>query len=180
MDMETLVTSKGPITLRPAVPEDAAPLRALRLEGLERHPTAFASDHVTAAKDSAEKWAEDIARRAADNSGMICVAASGDQLIGMAGVARETKPKTRHGAFIWGVYVREAWRGLHIAEALLNACQDWARAQGVVLVKLGVSATNTPAIRCYTRCGFAVYGVDPQVILHDGMYYDELLMVRML
>jgi RimJ/RimL family protein N-acetyltransferase len=28
------------------------------------------------------------------------------------------------------------------------------------------------------RCGFTVYGVDPQTILHDGVYYDELLMSR--
>jgi len=26
--------------------------------------------------------------------------------------------------------------------------------------------------------GFAVYGVEPKVILHAGVYYDELLMAR--
>jgi RimJ/RimL family protein N-acetyltransferase len=180
---ESLLTPKGTITLRPAVPEDAAPLRALRLEGLERHPTAFGSDHVTAARDTAEKWAEDIARREVDGSGTICVAVSGgaahgDQLVGMAGTWRENRPKTRHAGGIRSVYVRDGWRGLHIAEALIECCVAWAREQGIVILKLGVSANNTPAMRCYVRCGFRVYGVDPKVILHDGVYYDELLMAR--
>jgi len=34
------------------------------------------------------------------------------------------------------------------------------------------------AIRLYTKCGFQVYGVDPQVIKANGIFYDELLMVR--
>jgi RimJ/RimL family protein N-acetyltransferase len=34
------------------------------------------------------------------------------------------------------------------------------------------------AIRCYNRCGFTVYGVEPQAIRHDGVMYDELLMAR--
>jgi len=178
METETLNTAKGPITLRPAVPEDAAPLRALRLEGLARHPWAFASDDVTAAQESVEDWARRIAQYAAENTGVIYVAAGGDELLGMVGVFCGNKLKTRHGAWIYGVYVREAWRGLHIAEALLNGCVAWARAQRLVVVKLGVATINTPAIRCYARCGFAVYGVEPKVILHEGVYYDELLMAR--
>jgi RimJ/RimL family protein N-acetyltransferase len=47
-----------------------------------------------------------------------------------------------------------------------------------VVVKLGVITTNTPAIRCYARCGFTVYGIDPKVIYYDGVFYDELLMAR--
>jgi ribosomal protein S18 acetylase RimI-like enzyme len=74
--------------------------------------------------------------------------------------------------------VREGWRSQHIAEALIEACVAWARAQGIVILKLGVSANNTPAMRCYVRCGFQVYGVDPKVILHEGVYYDELLMAK--
>jgi RimJ/RimL family protein N-acetyltransferase len=46
------------------------------------------------------------------------------------------------------------------------------------LVKLAVVTTNASAIRCYIQCGFRVYGVEPQVIYYDGVYYDELLMSR--
>jgi RimJ/RimL family protein N-acetyltransferase len=56
----------------------------------------------------------------------------------------------------------------------------WARAQQLRLVTLSVVTTNAAAIRCYVRCGFSVYGMDPEVIYHDGVYYDELLMVHKL
>jgi len=45
-------------------------------------------------------------------------------------------------------------------------------------VKLGVAATNASALKSYLRLGFRVYGVEPQVIFYDGVYYDELLMVK--
>jgi ribosomal protein S18 acetylase RimI-like enzyme len=114
----------------------------------------------------------------ADNKGTIFLAVANPQIIAMAGIFRGGYPKTRHNGTIWGVYVTPAWRGLHIAEALLDACTAWARAQGLALVKLAVVNTNASAIRCYTRAGFSVYGVDPKVICYQGVYYDELLMVK--
>jgi ribosomal protein S18 acetylase RimI-like enzyme len=173
-----LATSKGVITIRPAVPDDAAPLRELRLEALADYPAAFAADYAMTAAESAATWTERIARYATDNSGAICIAASEDRLIGMMGVGCGHWPKTRHGGVIWGVYVTPAWRGRRVAEALMNECVAWAQAQGLAVVKLGVITTNTPAIRCYARCGFTVYGIEPTVIHHNGVFYDELLMAR--
>ena len=49
---------------------------------------------------------------------------------------------------------------------------------GVLIVKLGVSTTNTPAIRCYARCGFTIYGIEPKAVCYDGVFYDELLMAK--
>jgi RimJ/RimL family protein N-acetyltransferase len=43
-----------------------------------------------------------------------------------------------------------------------------------------VITPNTPAIRCYARCGFEVYGVEPQAIFYDNVFYDELLMAMKL
>jgi RimJ/RimL family protein N-acetyltransferase len=78
------------------------------------------------------------------------------------------------------VYVAPAWRGLRIAAELIDSCIAWAREKEIVVVKLGVSATNEPAIRCYERCGFTTYGTEPRAILYEGVYYDELLMARAL
>jgi RimJ/RimL family protein N-acetyltransferase len=175
---DQLTTPKGTITIRPATPDDAALLRALRLEALARHPEAFAADHASTAVGSVESWAERITEYALENKGVICVASMEDQLVGMTGLVRGHWPKTRHGGTMWGVYVQAAWRGMRVAGALVEACVAWAQAQGMVLVKLGVVTTNMAAIRCYARCGFRVYGVDPKVIYYDGVFYDELLMVR--
>jgi RimJ/RimL family protein N-acetyltransferase len=96
----------------------------------------------------------------------------------MAGIARDEAVKMRHNAMIWGMYVRPAWRGARLAGALIDACLAWAGRQRLRVVKLAVVTTNAPAIRCYLRCGFSVYGVDAEVIHHNGVYYDELLMAR--
>jgi RimJ/RimL family protein N-acetyltransferase len=173
-----LTTPKGTITIRPATPDDAALLRALRLEALAHHPKAFAADHASTAAGSVESWVERITAYALENKGVICIASTEKQLIGMTGLVRGHWPKTRHCGTVWGVYVQAEWRGLGAAGALVEGCIAWAQARGVVLLKLGVVTTNMPAIRCYDRCGFRVYGVDPKVIYYDGVFYDELLMAR--
>lgn len=173
-----LTTPKGTLTIRPALPEDAAALRLLRIEGLADTPEAFAADLPAAQAETVERWAERIANNALENSGVICVAASADRLVGMTGLGRGHWPKTRHSAVIWGVYVSPEWRSAHLAETLIEECIAWGRAQEVEIAKLGVITTNLPAIRCYTRCGFSVYGLEPRAICCNGVYYDELLMSR--
>jgi RimJ/RimL family protein N-acetyltransferase len=175
-----LATCKGILTIRAAVPADAVPLRELRLEALANHPVAFAADHDLTHAQPAETWAQRIRDNEADNRGVICIAASGNRLVGMTGLGRGHWPKTQHSAIIWGVYVNSGWRGLGLVEALMNECIAWGQANGVTIVKLGVVTTNTPAIHCYTRSGFTVYGIDPQVISYDGVLYDELLMARVI
>jgi RimJ/RimL family protein N-acetyltransferase len=79
---------------------------------------------------------------------------------------------------LWGVYVDPDWRGLHIAEVMINECITWSRDYRVIVLKLGVITTNASAIRCYTRSEFTVYGTDPKSNFHAGVYYDELMMAR--
>jgi len=177
---QLLSTPKGDITIRIATPEDAALLRELRLEALSMHPEAFAADVAITAAEGADVWAERIADYAKNESTAISIAVYVGQLIGMAGIGRGHWPKTRHSSILWGVYVSPDWRGLHIAEAIINECITWAREQGVVVVKLGVITTNASAIRCYTRSGFKVYGTDPKSNYYNDVYYDELMMAKLL
>jgi RimJ/RimL family protein N-acetyltransferase len=171
-------TPKGDINVRIATPEDATPLLKLRIEALSMHPEAFAADVDKTTADGAEAWVERILEYEKNQSGAITIACAGDDLIGMTGIVRGHWPKTLHSANIWGVYVNPDWRGLHIAEKIMDECITWAQEHGVVVVKLGVITGISSAIRCYTRCGFTVYGTEPKVTHHNGVYYDELLMVR--
>lgn len=166
------------IMIRAADPGDAAHLRELRLEALNTQPEAFAADYYRTMAESVQDWSERIDGFARNKNGVICVGASENSLTGMAGIVKGNRPKTQHGGSIWGVYVKKEWRGLGVAKALLNECIAWAKAQGLVIVKLGVVTTNTPAIGCYSRCGFKVYGIEPQVIYYEGVFYDELLMAK--
>ncbi len=174
----TLTTERGDIIIRPARQSDAEAFRELRLEALKNHPAAFSADYEVNRARPPGYWTDRLHLEAGDHQHMIYFAFHGDNLIGMTGVDPGNSPKTRHSAFIWGVYVRPDWRGLHIAESLLAACAEWAREHGVKILKLGVSTANASAIRSYIRAGFHVYGVEPQALCLDGTYYDELLMAR--
>jgi ribosomal protein S18 acetylase RimI-like enzyme len=173
--MQSLETPRGTVVLREANLADAAQFRDLRLNGLQDAPTAFSADYQVNFNHPMSFWE---GRLTFDEQGIIFFAEHEKTLIGMTGVRMGESPKTKHGAYIWGVYVRPEWRGLHIAEALIKIGEDWVRERGVVILKLGVMANNESAIRCYKRCGFTVYGTEPSALLYEGQYYDEFLMYR--
>ena len=173
-----LDTARGAVKIRPEEMVDATRLRTLRLEALLDAPVAFAADYERSEAEPVERWERRISEASQSQQSVIYVAEAGEQLIGMTGLGRGHWQKTEHGGVIWGVYVQPAWRGLHLAEALIEACIAWGRGLGMTVVKLGVTANNAPALRCYLRCGFTVYGVDPQAICYNGVMYDELLMAK--
>ncbi|MHB8627602.1 MAG: GNAT family N-acetyltransferase [Aggregatilineales bacterium] len=165
------------VAVRPIQESDAPAFRTLRLEALKAHPDAFGADYAESEARPLEHWQE---RARPDPNGMqiTFVAESDDSLIGMAGIYRNSSLKSRHSSSVWGVYVRETWRGRRIADALVTTCVNWAQAQqDIRIVKLCVVTTNIPAIHCYVRCGFAMYGIEPEAIAWNGVYYDELLMM---
>jgi len=170
----SFTTPHGIIIIREASPTDAIPFRELRLGALQDSPIAFTADYQRNLNHPLEHW-ENMLTMQPDES-TIFLAANESNLIGMTGIARDSPPKTRHDPWIWGVYVKPDWRGLHIAEELIHSCFTWARARKIVVTKLGVAAVNQPAIRCYERCGFKIYGTEPRAILYEGNYYDEDLM----
>lgn len=170
-----LETLRGTLTIRPLTLEDAEAYRDLRLEGLEQHPTAFGGDYADEASYSLDDWRNRIEPTA---HRVIFAAVHHGQLVGTTGISRWENAKLQHNATIFGVYVQAGWRGIGLIDSLINVCAEWATEHQVRLLKLGVETNNTAAIRAYSRCGFSVYGVEPDVIYHDSMYYDELLMVR--
>ena len=170
-------TPKGIVTLRDASLADAERFRDLRLFALQDSPTAFSADYELNARQPMVFWKN---RLKPDEHGIIFVAEHEEQLIGMTGIRKGESSKTKHGAGIWGVYVRPEWRGLHIAEGLIDQCCEWAKLRGVQIVRLAVVSTNDSAVRLYERSGFNVYGTEPRALFYDGQYYDEHLMFKSL
>jgi RimJ/RimL family protein N-acetyltransferase len=171
-----LSTAKGEVLIRTATLADADGYRALRLEALKNHPTAFGQTYEDIVARPSEYWVERLAQNQ-DEVGL-CFAEYKDQLIGMTGIFRHASQKVSHSATIWGVYVDPTWRGFHIATAMIQVCFEWAKTQKIVIIKLAVATTNQPALHCYERIGFTTYGIEPQAIFYDGKYYDEYLMSR--
>jgi RimJ/RimL family protein N-acetyltransferase len=164
----------GTIEIREATPADAARYRELRLEALQTSPIAFSADYQQNLKQPHSYWLERLTMQPEEAT--IFFAEQEGSLIGTTGIMRNSSPKTRHSAWIWGVYVTSKWRGLRIADELIFSCFAWARARNIVIAKLGVAVVNSSAIRCYERCGFKIYGTEPRAVFVDGRYYDEHLM----
>lgn len=156
--------------------DDLQAFRTLRLQALHDHPEAFSADYeLHSREEGGEFWKKYLAF---GEAAILYLACHDSDLVGMTGIRRDSGPKTRHNATIWGVYVRPDWRGQGISDVLIESCCAWARETGVTIARLGVTTTNQSAIHCYERCGFQITGTDPQAIFVNGRYYDEYLMAR--
>ncbi len=166
------------ISIRFIRKSDLPAFKALRLEALRGHPDAFGSDHEENLDRPESFWIERVEKLVDNPHGCAVVAESGEELAGMVGVWREEGRKCLHNAHIWGVYIRPAHRGKKLMDRMIDRAIEWCRGNGIRIVRLTVATHNASAIRCYLRCGFAVYGVSPAELLVDGRFIDELLLFR--
>jgi RimJ/RimL family protein N-acetyltransferase len=176
----TINTAKGDITIRVATEQDATQIYNLRLEALQSNPEAFTADVKKTTEKGVKAWVTLIESYGKDQSGVIMIATCANGLIGMTGLVRGHWPKTRHRADLWGVYIKPAWRGIHLCEAIVRYNLEWAKDQQITAVMLGVNSLNVSAIQCYSRCGFSITGKEPRAMYDQGVYYDELIMVKLL
>jgi RimJ/RimL family protein N-acetyltransferase len=174
--VEILSTRRGPVVIRLANGADAPAFRGLRLEALQDRPDAFAAAFEAEASEPEGYWINRLARADGEIAGAIYFAESTEGLIGMAGIWRHEGRKVRHSGTIWGVYVRSRWRGQRIGDALVRACIEWARRHRLRIIRLATAAGNEAAVRCYERCGFTPYGLEPQALFVGGRAVDDLLM----
>jgi ribosomal protein S18 acetylase RimI-like enzyme len=163
------------VLIRRLGPLDAAAYQAMRLAGLAESPTAFSSSHEEEAGTSLADIAAELAPGARNRFG----AFDGGVLVGAVGVGRESARKLRHKAFIRAMYVLPAYRGKGVGRQLMEHAWAFAASlEGVRLVTLGLTAGNAPAQALYETLGFRAYGQEPESTFVDGVYYDEILMVR--
>lgn len=172
-----LETARGSVRLRAGTISDAEQYRNLRLFALQESPTAFSADYEVNAKRPMSFWE---GRLNNNENGSTFIAEHDHHLIGMMVILKGELPKLKHSAEILSVYVHPEWRGLRIADALIEMCITWAKSKDVVIVKLGVNSANKSAVRCYQRCGFTIYGTEPRGTFYGGKYYDGYWMSRSL
>ena len=169
-----------PINVRPIRADDLPAYKALRLEALQAHPEAYSSDYADQAGDPDSVWSGRIQSSLEGKWSRIFLAEDSGELAALLAAYRDKGAKVCHSAMLVNVYVRPKWRGQGLADRMVQEAISWARSVGVRIVRLTVITSNTRAIRCYTRCGFRVCGIQPQVIRVGTQYHDELLMWRSL
>ena len=158
--------------MRPLGPADAEAFQTLRLEGLREAPAAFASSY----EEEVEYPLSKVTGRLAGGAGSRVFGAElHGSLVGLVGLYREARPKTKHKAVVWGLYVAPAQRGSGLGRALLGAALEYARTvPGILQVQIAAAATNEPALALYESCGFERYACEKRALWVDGRGYDEV------
>ncbi|MEM5517285.1 GNAT family N-acetyltransferase [Henriciella sp. AS95] len=106
-----------------------------------------------------------------DADGAIVIVAEVDGKLVASGYAK--KKRSRHytspewHAFLGFMYVAPDYRGQGLNNLIVDALTDWARQQGLSEVRLTVYPGNEPALRAYTKKGFAPYLTEMRLGLDD-------------
>ncbi|MDC8757471.1 GNAT family N-acetyltransferase [Janthinobacterium fluminis] len=164
--------------IRKLTPADAEAYRELRLAGILNAPAAFWAgydEESTLPLEAMQARLEETPYQS------IFGLFSGEKLLGMAALKRESIAKISHRATIWGVYVDPSARGTGAARRLVDALIAHARTlPELVQLTLSVRSTNETAIALYAKVGFEATGVDRRSMYVDNAYHDENRMVLML
>src|SRR4051812_23283090 len=128
-----MTTDTGSISVRRAEirrgrPEDAARMRALRLEMLADAPLAFLETLADAAARPHNEYAARVAYTSAGPNNAQFVADPGGRLVGHAGGT--VTPDEPGLTVIYAVYVTPTWRGSGLLGDLIDGVADWSRACG--------------------------------------------------
>lgn len=165
------------IEIRRLTADDAHAFFSLRLEALERDPLAFTESAAEHHAITIENIAKKLGSDGDNNDSFVLGAFNQDALIGMVGFARLAPEKRRHKAMIWGVYVREEWRGKGIARVLMSEVLARAKTvDGLEQILLSVGTKQNVARKLYQSFGFVVYGHEEHTLKVGDEYVDEELM----
>ncbi|MEM6758663.1 MAG: GNAT family N-acetyltransferase [Pseudomonadota bacterium] len=161
-------------TVRTLTQNDHPEWRALRLEALRRHPTAFL---ITAAEQEARSDDSDRAMLAQGNWHGLFHAGT---MVGFAAMRRMMPEMARHRAVIGPIYVTDTHRGTGAAQHLMHTLEAQARTAGVRQLELDVSVENPRAIRFYEALGFVRTGTRPRAIWTTAGPIDDHLYLKRL
>jgi ribosomal protein S18 acetylase RimI-like enzyme len=130
--------------------------RELRLRSLADSPDAFGSTYAAEAARDDAAWSERLASGVHSERDHPVVAELPTSLIGLAW-GRINNPGDE-AAHVYQMWVDPAQRRLGAGEQLLHAVIDWSKTRDIRSLILGVSLTNSAAMRLYLRAGFELLG----------------------
>lgn len=102
-----------------------------------------------------------------------------EELVAIGGFKREPQPKLKHKGFLWGIYTHPDYRGKGIGKKLVQSLIERAfNISELTQVNLSTRTDNNAALKLYEQLGFERYGVEKNSSFIDGIYYDEVYMVK--
>jgi GNAT superfamily N-acetyltransferase len=146
------------------------------LDGYARDPDAFTATVDERAALPLAFWEGRLAP--GDSAAEIVLGALIDgRLAGALGVAFAQRPKLRHKASLFGMYVAHDARRRGLGRLLVEAALDEARRRdGIILMQLSVTEGNPAPQGLYAACGFVTYSVEPMGVRSDGGFAAKVHM----
>lgn len=151
--------------------------RELRLEALQKEPSAYGTSYDSQKNKSDEAWQQRFRQYQEGNGNWMIFASDGQQLIGMTGAYQEAEDKKDNSAWVVAVYVKKEFRGKGLGKLLLTTLLDVLAKAEITKAKLGVNVNNIAALTLYKQCSFQTVRTE-NVLLGDGKYHDEYIMER--
>lgn len=162
------------VTLPPARWREA---RTLRLEALRAEPSAFASSYEDELAFPDDVWIARLTSAYQRDGNLTYFAELGGELVGMAGAGWSAKPKLRHVAEVYSVYVSPGMRSRGLATTLMRRLLAELRAlDQIEKVNLTVNTEARAAVRLYEKLGFEVVGRARRGLQVGGRYHDSYFM----
>lgn len=159
-------------------PSFAAAYRALMLEAYAAHPDAFTSSVGEREALPLAWWEKRLDASPAADEQVFAVLRAG-RLVGVAGLAFETREKARHKAKLFGMYVPPAERGQGPGRRLVDrVLAEAAFHAGIRVIQLSVTHGNTAAVALYERCGFRQFGLEPMAVTVASGFVAKIHMWR--
>jgi GNAT superfamily N-acetyltransferase len=149
------------ITIRPAKLPDDQPVLLGFIEALQRYEAAFEPNRRLDASWAAEHLAA-LKRTAAQSAIFLagdCAAAVGWAFVRAAEAPVYVRDEERRYGDLAELFVAAEARGQGAGRALIEACEAWARAQGLASLQIGHLAGNGLAAAAYARAGYTPYTV---------------------
>jgi GNAT superfamily N-acetyltransferase len=147
----------GQVIVRRVRPEDAARVKAVRLEMLVDSPLAFLERVDEAAERPYAEFQARIADRASNPDAAQFIADVDGRVVAHAG--GWAPPESSGVTMIFAVYVTPAHRGTGLLDRLVDAVAEWSRTMGRPRLELEVIVGNDRAMRAYRRLGFVDTGL---------------------
>jgi phosphinothricin acetyltransferase len=160
-----------PVSLRPAVPSDAAAICAIYNQGIAGREATFETD--PRAPEDVLAWFE---------GGLPFIVATdrAGRVVGWARVSAYSDRCVYEGVGEHGVYVDESARGQGVGRLLLEEIAAAAEGSGFYKLTSRIFTTNAASLAAHRGAGFYEVGVQPRHGRLDGEWKDCVLVERLL
>ncbi len=165
------------ITIRTAIPDDAATFLALRQQ--VDHETKFMMLEPGERQTTVEQERERIASTLKTDNQQTFLAEDDGQLIGWLWANGGDYRRNHHVVHIV-IGLRESHTGHGIGRRLFEMCEQWAREKHLHRLELTVMTHNARGIALYKKMGFEIEGTANHAMQVDGEYVDLYTMSKLL